>query len=323
LSALVRDCRRRLDGTRRYRDRWPARARGSADRRPARDVRVRRAARAVFDGRAAAVHCSDDPIADRGVRLPRAVRGPARHRLHLHLDRTRDLRRGRGVARAARFASDGGLEDEARAHIAPCTPTRHDRKDRVWPNREGSRVCATVPLTPSAYLCTIRAFLCIAAPKRRTMSAEIHQPVSRRAAILRILRESTVRNQDELVKELRKQGIDATQSSVSRDLRELGVAKAGDHYIVPADSLAVNHFEAITTFVIDIRAAGPSLTVVKTTTGTAQSVAVAIDKSNWPEVVGSISGDDTIFLATENARDQRKLIDRLREIFRKGIGVRG
>lgn len=155
------------------------------------------------------------------------------------------------------------------------------------------------------------------------MSAEIHQPVSRRAAILRILRESTVRNQDELVKELRKQGIDATQSSVSRDLRELGVAKAGDHYIVPADSLAVNHFEAITTFVIDIRAAGPSLTVVKTTTGTAQSVAVAIDKSNWPEVVGSISGDDTIFLATENARDQRRLIDRLREIFRKGIGVRG
>ena len=155
------------------------------------------------------------------------------------------------------------------------------------------------------------------------MSAEIHQPVSRRAAILRILRESTVRNQDELVRELRKQGFDATQSSVSRDLRELGVAKAGDHYIVPADSLAVNHFEAIATFVIDVRAAGPSLTVVKTTTGTAQSVAVAIDKSNWPEVVGSISGDDTIFLATENARDQRKLIGRLREIFRKGIGVRG
>ena len=155
------------------------------------------------------------------------------------------------------------------------------------------------------------------------MSAEIHQPVSRRAAILRILRESTVRNQDELVRELRKQGFDATQSSVSRDLRELGVAKAGDHYIVPADSLAVNHFEAIATFVIDVRAAGPSLTVVKTTTGTAQSVAVAIDKSNWPEVVGSISGDDTIFLATENARDQRKLIGRLREIFRKGIGVWG
>jgi transcriptional regulator of arginine metabolism len=104
---------------------------------------------------------------------------------------------------------------------------------------------------------------------------------------------------------------------VSRDLRELGVAKAGDHYIVPTaeDVLAVNHFGAIANFVLDVRTAGPSLTVVKTTTGTAQSVAVAIDKSNWSEVVGTISGDDTIFLATEDARDQRKLVNRLREIF--------
>lgn len=149
------------------------------------------------------------------------------------------------------------------------------------------------------------------------MAAEIHQSVSRRAAILRILRETTVRNQDELVKVLRKQGFEATQSSVSRDLRELGVAKAGDHYIVPEAQaqLAVNHFEAISNFVVEVRPAGPSLTVLKTTTGTAQSVAVAIDKSNWPEVVGTISGDDTIFIATENARDQRKLVQRLREIF--------
>ena len=61
---------------------------------------------------------------------------------------------------------------------------------------------------------------------------------------------------------------------------------------------------------------GDSLTVVKTTTGTAQSVAVAIDKSDWPEVVGTISGDDTIFIATEDARAQRKLRERLRENFR-------
>jgi transcriptional regulator of arginine metabolism len=149
------------------------------------------------------------------------------------------------------------------------------------------------------------------------MAAEIHQSVSRRAAILRILRESTVHNQDELVKVLRKQGFEATQSSVSRDLRELGVAKAGDHYIVPSAEapLAVNPFAAIESFVIQIRTAGPSLTVLKTTIGTAQSVAVAIDRSSWPEVVGTISGDDTIFIATEDARDQRKLTTRLQEIF--------
>jgi len=150
------------------------------------------------------------------------------------------------------------------------------------------------------------------------MATELNPSVSRRAAILRIIRESTVHNQDELVKVLRKQGIDATQSSVSRDLRELGVAKAGDRYIVPPadDALPPNHFAAVGNFVLEIRTAGDALTVIKTTTGTAQSVAVAIDKSSWPEVVGTISGDDAIFIATEDGRAQRKLRERLREIFR-------
>jgi transcriptional regulator of arginine metabolism len=151
------------------------------------------------------------------------------------------------------------------------------------------------------------------------MAAEIHQSVARRAAILRIIRESTVHNQEELVRALRRHGFDATQSSVSRDLRELGVAKAGDHYIVPlADASDSNPFAAVANFVTDIRTAGASLTVVKTTTGTAQSVAVAIDEATWPEIVGTISGDDTIFIATEDARAQRKLTGRLRDIF--GVG---
>ena len=149
------------------------------------------------------------------------------------------------------------------------------------------------------------------------MAAEIHQSVARRAAILRILGESTVRNQDELVKVLRKEGFEATQSSVSRDLRELGVAKAGDRYIVPSQdaSAITNPFAAVSRFVTEIKTAGTSLTVVKTTTGTAQSVAVAIDSSEWPEVVGTISGDDTIFIATDEAKDQKKLRERLRGIF--------
>jgi transcriptional regulator of arginine metabolism len=149
------------------------------------------------------------------------------------------------------------------------------------------------------------------------MAAEIHQSVARRAAILRIIGESTVRNQDELVKVLRKQGFDATQSSVSRDLRELGVAKAGDRYILPSQdaTIAANPFAAVAKFVTEIKTAGTSLTVVKTTTGTAQSVAVTIDGSEWPEIVGTISGDDTIFIATDEAKDQKKLRERLRGIF--------
>jgi transcriptional regulator of arginine metabolism len=150
------------------------------------------------------------------------------------------------------------------------------------------------------------------------MAADIHQAVSRRAAILRIIRESSVHKQHEIVKVLRKQGFEATQSSVSRDLRELGVAKAGDRYIVPSaeeSAAADNPFAAVAHFVLAVRTAGDSLTVVKTATGTAQSVAVAIDLSSWPEVVGTISGDDTIFIATDDGRDQRKLRERLRGIF--------
>ena len=172
------------------------------------------------------------------------------------------------------------------------------------------------PLTASAYLCNMHAFLC-RGPAELQVAAEIHQSVARRAAILRIIRESTVHNQDELAKLLRKQGFDATQSSVSRDLRELGVAKAGDHYILPGgdSNAAGTPFAAVSNFVTEVRTAGQSLTVVKTTTGTAQSVAVAIDESSWSEVVGTISGDDTIFIATEGGREQRKLRERLRVIF--------
>ena len=141
--------------------------------------------------------------------------------------------------------------------------------------------------------------------------------MARRAAILRIIRESTVHNQDELAKLLRKQGFDATQSSVSRDLRELGVAKAGDRYLLPAveDALTPSHFEAVSGFLKDVHHAGPCLTVLRTMVGSAQSVAIAIDKARWPEVVGTIAGDDTIFIATGNVRLQRKLAERLRASF--------
>jgi transcriptional regulator of arginine metabolism len=149
------------------------------------------------------------------------------------------------------------------------------------------------------------------------MFAELHQSNLRRAAIVKIIRESVVHKQTELVKLLKKQGFEATQSSVSRDLRELQVAKAGDHYIVPDNAVSrADPFTAISGFVTGIRTAGSSLTVVKTRTGAAQSVAVAIDDAEWPEVVGTISGDDTIFIATEDARSQQILAKRLRDIFK-------
>ena len=147
------------------------------------------------------------------------------------------------------------------------------------------------------------------------------QPDARRDTLKRLLRETTVRRQADLVRLLRREGFDCTQSSISRDLRELGVAKFGDHYVIANESSAAvpanDAFAALAGWVRDVLTAGPSLTVIKTNPGSAQSVAVAIDNANWPEVVGTISGDDTLFVATAGAAEQQVLVSRLRSLFLK------
>lgn len=152
---------------------------------------------------------------------------------------------------------------------------------------------------------------------QRHLATDAHAQIHRRDAIARILRQSAVGRQAELVERLRAEGFEATQSSISRDLRELGVVKGADRYLLPAaeDALTPSHFEDVQAFLKGYRAAGPSLTVIRTTTGAAQSVALAIDKAHWPEIVGTIAGDDTIFIATDGARSQRRLHDRLRSTF--------
>ena len=149
------------------------------------------------------------------------------------------------------------------------------------------------------------------------MLSDVHQ-LERRGAIVRILKDGLVKKQADLVRLLRKAGHEATQSSISRDLRDLGVLKASGRYVLPPDEVtrANGDFGSLTQFVRELRAAGPSLTVLRTTIGAAQSVAVAIDKAQWPEVAGTISGDDTIFIATATPRDQQELISRLRALFR-------
>jgi transcriptional regulator of arginine metabolism len=144
-----------------------------------------------------------------------------------------------------------------------------------------------------------------------------HQQAERRNAIVRILREEEVRRQTDIVRLLRQAGHDVTQSSVSRDLRDLGVLKASGRYVLPPDevSRANGDFGTLAQFVRQVRRAGPSITVVKTTIGAAPSVAVAIDKAEWPDVVGTISGDDTIFIATDDPRAQARLLERLRATF--------
>ena len=143
------------------------------------------------------------------------------------------------------------------------------------------------------------------------------QQHERRGAIMRLLRGGQVRRQEDLVRLLKKAGHVATQSSISRDLRDLGVLKAGGRYVLPTEEVTRTNgnFGTLAQFVRQLRLAGDTLTVLRTTIGAAQSVAVAIDRAEWPEVAGTLSGDDTIFIATANARARDKLVGRLRALF--------
>ena len=151
----------------------------------------------------------------------------------------------------------------------------------------------------------------------RTFMQTDLQHGDRRATILRLLRGSAVRRQGELVGLLKREGFEVTQSSVSRDLRDLGVLKAAGRYLPPeAGARALDDFGALRPFVRGVGTAGASLTVLRTTTGSAQTVAAAIDNAEWPEVVGTISGDDTLFIATDTAAAQSAVLARLRNLFR-------
>jgi transcriptional regulator of arginine metabolism len=155
-------------------------------------------------------------------------------------------------------------------------------------------------------------------PGRNPLATDPHAQLHRRDAIVRILRQTTVARQAELVELLHREGHEATQSSVSRDLRELGVVKGADRYLLPTVDDALTRratSKPCSSFVKGYRAAGPTLTVLRTSTGTAQTVAIALDKARWPEVVGTIAGDDTIFIATESVKAQRHLHDHLRTHF--------
>jgi transcriptional regulator of arginine metabolism len=150
-------------------------------------------------------------------------------------------------------------------------------------------------------------------------SATAEQRNERRLLIARLLRDNAVERQSQLVELLRAQGYSATQSSVSRDLKDMGAIKLKTGYSLPEHVAADDgdSLREITEFVRDIRAAGPNLLVLKTAVGAAQRVAVTLDRINWPEIVGTLSGDDTIFIATSSSSQQRRLRARLRQSFKR------
>lgn len=135
----------------------------------------------------------------------------------------------------------------------------------------------------------------------------------RQAEILKLLRAKRVHSQDEIAALLHSRGLDATQSSISRDLRDLGVAKVGGRYVapLPAGDDHSDELREAARFLRGAKPAGPNLLVVTTVVGAAQPVALALDRAAWPESVGTVAGDDTVFIATAGARQQKRLVARL------------
>ncbi len=118
----------------------------------------------------------------------------------------------------------------------------------------------------------------------------------RQGQILKLVRGRRLSTQEELARALKETGIDATQVTLSRDIRELGLVKTADGYReLPSESSGTQFDALASEFLQDVRLAQNQV-VLKTAPGHASSVAVALDDAEWPEVVGTIAGDETILV---------------------------
>ncbi len=133
----------------------------------------------------------------------------------------------------------------------------------------------------------------------------------RRDTIRQLLLRNPADTQQALVDELASRGLVATQSSVSRDLKDLGAIKTSRGYELPQPAAAADELAGVAEFVRSVTPAGPHLTVIRTAIGAAQRVALALDRSNWPEMIGNIGGDDTVFVASDSAAAQKVLIAKI------------
>lgn len=143
------------------------------------------------------------------------------------------------------------------------------------------------------------------------MPNSTQEQAQRREMLRELLRSGPASTQRTLVNTLISKGLSATQSSISRDLRELGAIKTGQGYELPGDADLRDEMHSVGEFLREIAPAGPNLTVIKTAIGAAQRVALALDRSAWPGVIGNVGGDDTVFVATDSATSQKILIAKI------------
>jgi transcriptional regulator of arginine metabolism len=138
----------------------------------------------------------------------------------------------------------------------------------------------------------------------------------RHLKILELINTRVVRTQEELAEALTAQGWEVTQSSVSRDIAALRLIKVDGAYRKPVPRVAPADPDErrVAEGVLTIDTAGEALVILHTSPGEANHVAVALDRLAWPQIVGSIAGDDTIFLAVKDASAQRQVAREVRRL---------
>ncbi|MES2124359.1 MAG: arginine repressor [Gemmatimonadota bacterium] len=144
----------------------------------------------------------------------------------------------------------------------------------------------------------------------------------RHLKILELVATRPMRTQEELADALAQEGWEVTQSSVSRDISTLGLVKSDGIYQRPArvrlTEITDPNERRLAESLLAVEAAGEALLVLHTPPGEAQRVGSALDLLAWPEIVGTIAGDDTIFIAVHHSAAQGKIHRRLRAIMGTG-----
>ena len=145
--------------------------------------------------------------------------------------------------------------------------------------------------------------------------------MTRHAKIKEIIDKNKVETQEDLAAALRAEGIEVTQATVSRDIKELMLVKVPDangqyHYAYPKEhNMLLTPGRLERTFqdsIIGIRVS-QCMVVIRTLPGTAQAVAYAVDYMKWEEVLGTIAGDDTVFVALEDADGVKAFLKRFKD----------
>lgn len=142
--------------------------------------------------------------------------------------------------------------------------------------------------------------------------------VARQNLILELIREGDIDSQEELRRRLSKRGVRVNQATLSRDIHGLGLVKTSRGYVLsPGEPLGEPHLPPLTRvlreFLREVRQA-QNLLVLKTVVGSAQPVAAALDSEAWPEILGTIAGDDNLLIICSDKKKAHQLALRIQEL---------